>query len=55
MGIQWVSASAIYNLKKACDSVRREAFYNIRIQFGISLILVRLITVCSNETYSRPE
>jgi hypothetical protein len=41
------------DFKKAYDSVRREALYNILIQFGISKKLVRLIKMCVTETYSR--
>jgi hypothetical protein len=38
---------------KACDSVRREALYNILIEFGMCRKLVGLIKMCLNETYSR--
>jgi len=41
------------DFSKAYDSVRREVLYNILIEFGISLKLVRLIKMCLNETYSR--
>jgi hypothetical protein len=41
------------DLKKAYDSVRREALYNIFIEFGIPSGLVGLIKMCLNETYSR--
>ena len=41
------------DLKKACDSVRREALYNIRIEFGIPKKRVRLIKMCLTEMYSR--
>ena len=34
-------------------SVRREALYNIIIEFGIPKKLVRLIKMCLTETYSR--
>ena len=40
-------------LKKAHDSVRREVLYNILIEFGIAMKLVRIIKMCLNETYSR--
>ena len=39
--------------KKAYDSVRWEVLYNILIEFGISMRLVRLIKMCLAETYSR--
>jgi len=39
--------------KKASDSVRREVLYNILIEFGIPMKLVRLIKMCLNEAYSR--
>jgi hypothetical protein len=31
------------DFKKACDSVRREVLYNIPIEFGVPMKLVRLI------------
>jgi hypothetical protein len=33
--------------------VRREVLYNILIEFGIPMKLVRLIKMCLNETYSK--
>ena len=39
--------------KKAYDSVRLEVLYNILIEFGIPMKLVRLIKMCLNETYCR--
>jgi hypothetical protein len=40
-------------LNKAYVSIRREALYNILIEFGITRNLVELIKMCLNETYSR--
>jgi hypothetical protein len=34
------------DFKKAYDSVRMEVLYNILIQFGVSMELVRLIKMC---------
>jgi len=39
------------DFKTAYDSVRREALYNILIEFGIPKKLVRLIQMCLTETY----
>jgi sorting nexin-29 len=51
---KWEYNETVYQLfidfKEAYDSVRREVLYNILIEFGI---LVRLIKVCLNETYSK--
>jgi hypothetical protein len=45
----------LIDFRKAYDSVRREVLYNILIEFGIPIKLVRIILVkiCLNETYSR--
>jgi len=54
---KWEHNEAVHQLfidfKKAYDSVRREALYNILIEFGIPKKLVRLIKMCLTETYSR--
>jgi sorting nexin-29 len=39
--------------KNACDSVRREVLYNILIEFGVPMKLVRLIKMCLNKMYSK--
>jgi len=38
--------------KLAYDSFRREVLYNILIEIGIPMTLVRLIQMCLNENYS---
>jgi len=54
---KWEYNEAVHQLfidfKKAYDSVRREVLYNILIEFGIPMKLVRLIKMCLTETYSR--
>jgi hypothetical protein len=53
---KWECNETIHQLfidfKKAYDSVRREELYNILIDFGVPMKLVRLIKICLNETYS---
>jgi hypothetical protein len=41
------------DFKIAYDSVKREALYNILIEFRVPRKLVGLIKMCLNETYSR--
>src|SRR5215468_9471518 len=54
---KWEYSESVHQLfidvKKAYDSVRREALYNILIEFGIPKKLVKLIEMCLTETYSR--
>jgi len=54
---KWEYSEAMRQLfvdfKTAYDSVRREVLYNILIECGIPLKLIRLIKMCPNETYSR--
>jgi hypothetical protein len=54
---KWEYNSTVHKLfidfKKAYDSVRREALYNIIIESGIPRRLVGLIEMCLNETYNR--
>jgi hypothetical protein len=40
------------DFKRACDSLRRKVLYNILIEFGISMKLLRLIKMCLNEKCS---
>jgi hypothetical protein len=41
------------DFKKAYNSVRKEVFYNIIMEFGFPMKLVGLIKMCLNETYNR--
>ena len=49
MKIKWNIALAIYRHQEAYDSV----LYNILIEFGIPMKLLRLIQLCLNESCSR--
>jgi hypothetical protein len=54
---KWECNETVHQLfvdfKKVYDSVRREVLYNIHIEFGVPMKLVRLIKMCLNETYSK--
>jgi hypothetical protein len=52
IGVQRDNMSAIIDLKKAYDSFRREVLYNIVIELGVHMKLVRLIKICLHETSS---
>jgi hypothetical protein len=39
--------------KKAYNSARREVLYNILIEFGVPMELMRVNKMCLNETYSK--
>ena len=52
-GIKRSSASAIYRIQKAYDSLRKEVLYNILIEFVIPMKLARLIKMYLTEKYSR--
>jgi len=41
------------DIKNISDSVRREVFRNVIIEFGVPVELVRLIKMCLNKTYSK--
>jgi len=43
------------DFKKGCDSIRREVLYNIPIECGIPMKLVKLIKMCLNETCSKDQ
>jgi hypothetical protein len=47
---EWEYNDTVHQLfidfKKAYDSVRREVLYNILIEFGVPMELIRLITMC---------
>jgi hypothetical protein len=43
----------LLDFEKAYDSVRREVLYNIFIEFGIPVKLIRVMKMCLNETYNK--
>jgi hypothetical protein len=43
----------LIDFKKVYDSVRSEVLYNILIEFGVPMKVVRLIKMCLNEAYSK--
>jgi len=49
---KWEYSEAVHQLfidfKKAYDSVRKEVFFNILIEFGVPVKLIRLIKMCLN-------
>jgi hypothetical protein len=49
MGVQGDSTSAIHR----SQTVRSELLYNILIEFGVPMKLVRLIKMCLYEIYSK--
>jgi len=54
---KWECNQAVHQLfidsSKSYDSVRREDLYNILIEFGIPMKLVRLMKMCLTETFGR--
>ena len=51
MGVNEPVHQLFIDFKKAYYSVKREVLYNILMEMGIPMQLVRLITMCLNETY----
>jgi hypothetical protein len=56
-GKKWDYNERVHQLfidfKKVCNSVSMEVLYNILIEFGVPMKLVRLIKMCLKETYSK--
>jgi hypothetical protein len=53
MGVSETVHQSFIDFKKAYDSLRREVLYNIPIEFGAPMKLLKLIKICLNETYSK--
>jgi hypothetical protein len=57
LGKKWESNERVHQIfldfKKVYDSMRKDLLYNILIEFGVSMKLVKLIKMCLNETYSK--
>jgi hypothetical protein len=53
MKVQWNSRQVLIGFKKASCSFGKEVLYNIIIEFGVPMELVRLIKMCLNDTYSK--
>jgi len=51
--LRWEYKGAVHQLFVDLTKVRREVLYNILIEFGIPMKLVRLVKMCLTETYSR--
>ena len=54
---KWEHNEAVHqffiDFKEAYNSLRREVLYNILMEFGVPMKLVRLMEMCLTETYSR--
>jgi hypothetical protein len=54
---KWKYNEAIHqlfiDLKKSYDSVKREVLFNILIESGVPMKLVKLFKMCLNDTYSK--
>jgi hypothetical protein len=48
---QYISYS--WTSRNACGPVRKEVLYNILIQFGVPMKLVRLFKMCLNGMFSK--
>jgi hypothetical protein len=51
IGVQWESTEYIRTLHEAYDSATMEILYNNLMMFEVPKKLVRLIKICSTETY----